>query len=137
MPKRDSAYMESQREHILRSALECMLEKGLADTSIRDICAYAGVTTGAFYTHFTDRQEAVFAACSLDVMSQPRVRTARTWDDYEAIFVESVEAMQWPRTQKRLRLSYQFLGEMAVCDKPLQGLDGVMAHYDYIFRDSL
>jgi AcrR family transcriptional regulator len=129
--------MEGQREHIARKALDCMLEKGLADTSIRDICTQAGVSIGAFYTHFADRQEAVFAACALDVMSQPRMPAARTWADYEAAILQTVGEMKTPRIQKRMRLSYQFVAEMAVYDRPLPEVDDVMDHYMYWFRDSL
>lgn len=136
MPKRNAAYMESQREHIARKALDCMLEKGLADTSIRDICTHAGVSIGAFYTHFADRQEVVFAACALDVMNEPRVPAAKTWAEYEAIFLTLPEHEKHPRTRKRRRLSYQFIGEMAVSDKPLAVSD-VVDHYIYWFRDSL
>lgn len=137
MPKRNPAYMEAQREHIARKALECMLEKGLPDTSIRDICTHAGVSIGAFYTHFADRQEAVFAACALDVMSQPRMPVAKTWKEYEAEFLETAQMTLTPLMQKRLRLSYQFVGEMAASDKPLPGVDDVIDHYIYWYRDSL
>jgi AcrR family transcriptional regulator len=129
--------MEGQREHILRKALEVMLEKGLADTSIRDICTHAGVSIGAFYTHFADRQEAVFAACVLDVMSRPRHAPAKTWTAYEAEIIDSAQEFKSARNRKRLRLSYQFVGEMAVYDKPLPGLDQAMSYYDYWFRESL
>lgn len=137
MPKRNAAYMESQRDHIARKALECMVEKGLADTSIRDICTHAGVSIGAFYTHFADRQEAVFAACALEVMERPRDAPATNWASFEAKFLEVVEEEKTPRTRKRLRLSYQFVGEMAVYDKTLPGLDEAKSYYDYWFKESL
>ena len=38
MPKRDEAYMEGQRELIERAALECLLDKGVYDTTLRDVC---------------------------------------------------------------------------------------------------
>jgi AcrR family transcriptional regulator len=129
--------MEGQREHILRKGLECMLEKGLAETSIRDICTHAGVSIGAFYTHFADRQEAVFAACALDVMDRPRDAAATTWAAYEAKFLEVIVEEKKPRARKRLRLSYQFVGELAVYDKVLPGFEEAMDYYDYWFKESL
>jgi AcrR family transcriptional regulator len=137
MPKRNAAYMEGQREHILRKALEVMLEKGLADTSIRDICSSAGVSIGAFYTHFADRQEAVFAACALDVMSQPKTPIVGTWVDYEAQLLSTLEQAKALHVRKRLRLSYQFVGEIAVYDRPLPGVDDVFKYHTYWFRGSL
>ena len=47
MPKRDAAYMRAQREMIARAALQVLLEKGVYDTSLRDICKAAGVSMGA------------------------------------------------------------------------------------------
>lgn len=137
MPKRNAAYMEGQRDHIARKALDCLVEKGLADTSIRDICTYAGVSIGAFYTHFADRQEAVFAACVLEVMNRPKAPVATTWADYEALILTIPEVTSDPWARKRLRLSYQFVGELAVYDKPLPGMEDVFAYYTTWFRESL
>lgn len=42
---------------ILSSALSLMREKGFDQISVRDICAHAGITTGAFYHHFRSKDE--------------------------------------------------------------------------------
>lgn len=42
---------------ILASAIELMKEQGFDQVSVRDICAHAGITTGAFYHHFRSKDE--------------------------------------------------------------------------------
>lgn len=42
---------------ILQAATKLTREKGWKNTTIRDICAEAGVSVGAFYHHFSSKQE--------------------------------------------------------------------------------
>lgn len=44
-------------ENIMKSAKEQFKEKGFRDASIRKICKDAGVTNGAFYAHFTSKED--------------------------------------------------------------------------------
>ena len=46
---------------LLDAALELFADRGFGATSIPDICARAGLTKGAFYSNFTDK-EALFLA---------------------------------------------------------------------------
>ena len=48
---------EQTHENILISARAQIMEKGLADASIRKICTDAGVTNGAFYSHFSSKED--------------------------------------------------------------------------------
>ena len=116
MPKRDVAYMTGQRDLIARAAFECLIDKGVADTSIRDICAKAGVSIGAFYTHFSDRQQAIFAACEDDLGSIVGLEPSSSWHAYSNAFVSAWNELAEPgsRARKRLRLSFQFVGELAL-----------------------
>src|SRR5215469_1605343 len=109
MPKRDAAYMEGQRDLIAQAALDCMVERGLYDTSIRDICMQAGVSIGAFYTHFPDRQAVVLAACALDYARRLESGSAETWTEYAEGFRALRETLDDPWHRKRLRLSYQIV----------------------------
>jgi AcrR family transcriptional regulator len=52
---------EDTKRHILVSAKKEFLEKGFSGASLRTIAADAGVTTGALYRHFKDKN-ALFAA---------------------------------------------------------------------------
>jgi len=44
-------------ENIIKSAKEQFKEKGFREASIRKICKEAGVTNGAFYAHFTSKED--------------------------------------------------------------------------------
>lgn len=46
---------ETERK-ILYAALELMRERGFDKVSVRDICKAAGITTGAFYHHFSSKE---------------------------------------------------------------------------------
>ena len=50
------------REKILSKALFVIRERGLADTTIMDLCDAAGVTKGAFFHHFSSKEELAVAA---------------------------------------------------------------------------
>ena len=52
-----SRYPYQVRELILRSAKEEFLAHGFEGTSLRMICKKAGLTTGAFYSHFKQKEE--------------------------------------------------------------------------------
>lgn len=46
---------EITHQKILESAKRLFLKNGYERTNLRDLCRAAGVTTGAFYRHFTDK----------------------------------------------------------------------------------
>lgn len=112
MPKRDPAYMLGQREMITHAARECMLENGLHRTSIRDICVRAGVSIGAFYNHFKDRNDVVVAACAIDYEVARDEPPATSWAAYVERFRELPAALNDPQTLNRIRMSYEFVAEL-------------------------
>ncbi|MGL4406716.1 MAG: TetR/AcrR family transcriptional regulator, partial [Notoacmeibacter sp.] len=44
------------QDKILNAALKLVRQKGFGATRIDDICAEAGVTKGAFFHHFKDKE---------------------------------------------------------------------------------
>ncbi len=48
---------DQTHENILRSARQQFKESGFRDASIRRICKDAGVTNGAFYAHFSSKED--------------------------------------------------------------------------------
>ena len=137
MPKRDAAYMQGQREHIARMALECMLEKGLADSSIRDICTRAGVSMGTIYSYFSDRNDLVLAACAVSLAQTLPLTPARSWKEYEAHIMATGNVFGSPSLMNRLRITYQFTGELAVAGKCLEDSAEFYDHYYDWYRESL
>ena len=61
MPRRSAVATEASRQSILRSAARLMRERGFDGVGIDAIVADAGLTPGAFYTHF-ESKTALFAA---------------------------------------------------------------------------
>lgn len=50
-------YSHNIREQLLKSAKEEFLSQGFERASLRTICRKAGVTTGAFYNHFSAKED--------------------------------------------------------------------------------
>ncbi len=58
---------EAKREDIINAALRLFRERGIKATTIREIAAEAGVTSGALYRHFDSKvslAQALFEACA-------------------------------------------------------------------------
>ena len=52
---------DDTHERIVESAMRMFLENGFERTNLRDLSKAAGITTGAFYRHFTSKED-VFSA---------------------------------------------------------------------------
>lgn len=122
MPKRDVAYMLGQREQIARAALECLIERGVPETSLRDVCKLAGISVGAFYVHFKTKEELILAACALDTEEYQFKPLPDTWLEFEAAIVKMFKHLRTQRQLRRMRLSLQFAADLAVTDAVPEGL---------------
>jgi AcrR family transcriptional regulator len=123
VPKRDPAYMQGQRDLIIDAALECMIEKGVPETTLRDVCQRAGISMGALYVHFTAREELILAACAVDADVYGFDPLPDTWADFETAIVQMFRHMRTPREMRRLRLALQFVAELAVAETHPIGLE--------------
>jgi AcrR family transcriptional regulator len=65
MPKVSDAHLEARRTQILEAACVCIGRKGLHRTTIRDICAEAGLSAGAVYGYFKSKDDLVEAMAGL------------------------------------------------------------------------
>lgn len=65
----DKGHKDTTRRHILDVASEQFRESGIAAVGLAGIMTAAGLTNGAFYTHFSSKEELVREAL-LDAMSQ-------------------------------------------------------------------
>lgn len=84
---------------ILTSAKKIFLEHGYEPASLRTICKDAGVTTGAFYRHFPDK-ESLFAA-----LVEPVVQGAK--EIYTDSEEESAEYLNAKEITHALNVSYK------------------------------
>jgi AcrR family transcriptional regulator len=136
MPKRDAAYMLGQRNAITQAALDCLLKKGLSETSMQDVAKAAGVSLGTLYVHFTDKYELVLAACRASYGSGwpwPR-EPANTWAEYVAGFDPLRKFLRSDRGRRRLRLSYQIVAELIMNKKNLPGFTEWYEDFANVFR---
>jgi TetR/AcrR family transcriptional repressor of nem operon len=62
----------NRRERLLETAQKLMRAKGYAATTIDEICAAAGVTKGAFFHYFADKQDLGKAALEGFMLAQQR-----------------------------------------------------------------
>ena len=122
MPKRDFAYMEGQRDQIAKAALECLIENGVAETSLRDICKRAGVSIGALYVHFPTKEDLILAACALDNEEYQFNPIPSTWAEFEAAMTKMFLHLRTARQLKRMRLALQFTANLAVSENAPVGL---------------
>ncbi|MBS2015586.1 MAG: TetR/AcrR family transcriptional regulator [Deltaproteobacteria bacterium] len=60
-PKGRRATPEATRDALIESGMALFAERGLDGPSLDDICAHAGLTRGAFYVHFADRDAFLLA----------------------------------------------------------------------------
>jgi len=65
MPRVSEEYLKDVKLKILHSALKCFGSKGIAGTSMRDICKESGLSTGALYHHFKSKDEVIASIASL------------------------------------------------------------------------
>jgi AcrR family transcriptional regulator len=141
MPKRDEAYMLGQRNALTQVAVDCLLKKGLSDTSMQDIAKAAGVSLGTLYIHFSDKYELVLAACRASYGHNPgwpRPRApANTWAEYVAAFDQLNDYLRSDRARRRIRLSYQIVSELIMKKKNLPGFTEWYDEFVQMFQRDL
>jgi TetR/AcrR family transcriptional repressor of nem operon len=71
------------RERILKTALNVIRERGLADTSIVELCDAAGITKGAFFHHFSSKEELAIAATRFWTETMGQVFASAPYNDYD------------------------------------------------------
>jgi AcrR family transcriptional regulator len=57
MPKMGADARRERREQFIRAARRCAATKGYRSVTVDDVCTVAGLSKGAFYTHFESKQD--------------------------------------------------------------------------------
>lgn len=65
MPRLTEATAAKRRLHILTAAARCLFERGLLATSVDDVCTVAGISKGAFYSHFPSKEALIHAVTDM------------------------------------------------------------------------
>src|SRR5579862_7179517 len=71
MPEVSDTHVRARREQILEAAKACFIRHGLRGTSMRDIQAECGLSTGTLYGHF-ESKEAIVLAIGEQILAPPR-----------------------------------------------------------------
>lgn len=96
MPKVVPEYKEEARKKIIAAGLEVMSEKGYSITTMDDIAAYLGVSKGALYLYFKNKDELV-----AEIM---KTAHAKTHAAARAIFPKAAPLEAWSAFFDRLIL---------------------------------
>jgi AcrR family transcriptional regulator len=67
MPKVSQEYRDARREQILSAARRCFLRDGFHQTSMQDLFAEAGLSSGAVYRYFASKDDVVLAIAEENV----------------------------------------------------------------------
>ena len=112
---------------LLDAAAELFADKGLGATTVADIAARAGCTTGAVYHHFTDKQALLFALLQ------------RTSEEYRATIQAAVDPARWEgaRCLEILRAYLEFSLETGRNRPVSKGAAIEVAREDAGFREHL
>ena len=113
MPVRDAEYMRRDRRKIAAAAIELLFEKGVSDTSIRDICKRSGMSMGGVYVHFASKRDIILAAMELmaEGAADPPVAC---WADLVELLRVRHFSVQSPAARHYARLQMEFLGSVVV-----------------------
>jgi AcrR family transcriptional regulator len=66
MPKVSGEYLDERRQEIIDAAFRCFARKGFHSTTMRDIYAEAGLSSGAVYHYFRSKEEIIEASFVMD-----------------------------------------------------------------------
>lgn len=69
MPKVSQAYLDARREQILDAARRCFVRNGFHETSMQDVFAEAGLSSGAVYRYFKSKDDMIVAIAEQNMRS--------------------------------------------------------------------
>ena len=107
MPRVQQAHLDARRQQIVDAARTRFASHGFARTSLPDIVAESGLSTGAIYRYFRSKDEIVLAVCE---QSRDAFPDALTVDAVEG-FLEHIRALA---REGHARLVAQIYAEAAL-----------------------
>lgn len=114
--KRGPKNKEATRAALIASGLELFAKEGLDGPSLDDICAHAGLTRGAFYVHFEDRDAfllAVMDRVGQQIVDELLARGSGGFAEAAARFVEASASGRYPLMPEGGIRPYQLLDACA------------------------
>lgn len=103
--RRTAEESQETRQALLRAAAEVFASKGLHGARLDEIAKQAGVTKGAIYSHFEDREDLLVQALRSSLYSTHLVQVAAEAPDLATFVVESAELLMAPEGKSARILS--------------------------------
>lgn len=89
MPKLLERTREQRRRQLLDAAWRCIAQEGYRDLTVEDVCADAGLSKGAFYSHFTSKEDLL-----LGLIADDAAATALVAEDPETLRLSPVQRIR-------------------------------------------
>lgn len=125
MPRRSPEYMLSQRLRFCEGAMACFRRQGVAATNLTDICQETGLSMGALYKHFPNRDALLAAVLELRLAQRNDTLRGRTWKDLR-------RALMAARSDQASDPFWREYGAMADWNEGLQAIR--MRQFDKIVK---
>ena len=115
MPRRTPEYMLSQRLRFCEAAMACFRRKGVAATNLTDICVETGLSMGALYKHFPNRDALLAAVLELRLSQRNDALRGRNWQEFR-------RALMAARSDQASDTFWREFGAMADWNADLQAI---------------
>jgi AcrR family transcriptional regulator len=89
VPKLLERTREQRRRRILDAAWRCIARQGFRDLTVEDVCADAGLSKGAFYSHFVSKE-----ALLMDLIADDAASIARVAEDPATLRLSPVQRIR-------------------------------------------
>jgi AcrR family transcriptional regulator len=127
--------LDSQRERLVRAILECVAERGYAETTISDVVTKARVSRNAFYEFFDDKPGCYLEACDAESTSMLdelySFATEKNWTD--AVRKGTSAYLRW--WQRNPEYAVAYLVELpAAGRRALEQRDRTYARFEAMFE---
>jgi AcrR family transcriptional regulator len=93
MPKVTQQYRDARRDHILAAARRCFLRDGFHATSMQDLFAEAGLSSGAVYRYFASKDEVIMAIAEENTREVLAMMHAATGQSAGAALADALEVI--------------------------------------------
>ncbi|MGH3493881.1 MAG: TetR/AcrR family transcriptional regulator [Sciscionella sp.] len=106
MPKVSQEYRDARREQILAAAKRCFVRDGFHETSMQDLFAESGLSSGAIYRYFPGKEDMIAAIAEENLRDMAAVihalATSRHGEGLGAALAEVLEAVRAKNAQSEL-----------------------------------
>jgi AcrR family transcriptional regulator len=103
MPKLSAGKMADRRANIMEAALRCFETRGFAASTVDDVCNEAGISKGAFYTHFASKDALIHALLEQRNATLANI-AGETLDALEQAIFDEIVASVWETESGRIEL---------------------------------